>query len=144
MYIDKFDKKLSFTKLYNFLKFNKQYIWNRHIPESSCLCEVCENVCLFAKGINKSLKLKLPTNPHDLIELCYCDSGQSECMDSSCDCCSIPRSGTTVIPAKVRLLAMIHQKSKGSLHSIGWESRKEPRSSASHCMRKMLGIPGVT
>ena len=39
---------------------------------------------------------------------------------------------------------MIHQKSKESLHSIGWESRKEPRSSASHCMRKMLGIPGVT
>ena len=88
-FVDKFDKKLSFTKLYNFLKFNKQYIWNRHIPESSCLCKVCENVCLFAKGINKSLKLKLPTNPHDLIELCSYDSGQSECMDSSCDYCSI-------------------------------------------------------
>ena len=39
---------------------------------------------------------------------------------------------------------MIRQKSKGALHYIGGESRKERRSSASHCMRKRFGIPSLT
>ena len=38
---DRFEKKLSFSKLYNFFKSYKQYIWNRDIPESSCLCKEC-------------------------------------------------------------------------------------------------------
>ena len=46
---DAFDHEISFTLLYNFIKTQKQLIYNRDIPQSSCLCEVCENVCLLAK-----------------------------------------------------------------------------------------------
>jgi len=85
-----FDKKLSFAKLYSFFKAHKQYVWNRDIPESSCLCEVCENACLLAKGINKSLKLKLPTNPHDLVEKYSCNA-ESTCMMNDCSKCNVPK-----------------------------------------------------
>ena len=39
--------------------------------------------------INKSLKLKLPINPLDLVERFSC-SGESDCMNSECDSCSTP------------------------------------------------------
>ena len=35
-----FERKLSFSKLYNPFKSLKQYVWNIDIPESLCLCEV--------------------------------------------------------------------------------------------------------
>ena len=50
-----FDKKLSFSLMYSLLKRCKQYVFNKHIPHSTCLCEVCENVSLLAKGLNKSI-----------------------------------------------------------------------------------------
>ncbi|XP_066916722.1 uncharacterized protein [Clytia hemisphaerica] len=86
---DMFGKKLSFARLYNFFKVHKQYVWNRDIAESSCLCEVCENACLLAKGVNKSLKLKLPTNPHDLVEKYSCGR-ESNCMNNQCKNCDVP------------------------------------------------------
>ena len=89
-YADRFDEKLSFANMYGFLKSKKQFIWNRNIPEFSCLCEVCENVCLFARGINKKLKLSLPTNPHGLVEENSCDSNESSCMTGTCENCKLP------------------------------------------------------
>ena len=58
--------------------------YNRDIPQSSCLCEVCENVCLLAKGINKSCKLNLAVNPHDLVESFSCTSTSKACMQGDC------------------------------------------------------------
>ena len=77
-----FLEKMSFGQLYQFVKSHKQYIFNRDIPHSSCLCEVCENACLLAKGINKSLGVTLPTNPHELVERYSCDSSNA-CMNSA-------------------------------------------------------------
>ena len=34
---DRFQKKLTFRQLYDFLKFHKEYIFNRSIPHWSCL-----------------------------------------------------------------------------------------------------------
>ena len=48
---------------------------------------VCENTSLIAKGINKSLKLKLPINSHELLERFSC-GGESDCMNGNCDSCS--------------------------------------------------------
>ena len=86
----RFGKMLSFGRLYNFFKVHKQYVWNRDIPESSCLCEICENACLLAKGINKHLKLKLPTTPHDLVERFSCGR-ESSCMNNICKDCVEPK-----------------------------------------------------
>ena len=86
----RFDKVLSFERLYHFFKVHKQYVWNRDIPESSCLCEICENACLLAKGINKHLKLKLPKTPHDLVERFLC-SRESSCMNNTYEECVEPK-----------------------------------------------------
>ena len=50
---DRFQKKSTFRQLYDFLKFRKDYIFNRSIPHLSCLCEICENVVMLCIVINK-------------------------------------------------------------------------------------------
>ena len=37
-----FDKQLKFHQLYAFLKSGKELIFNRDIPQSSCMWEICE------------------------------------------------------------------------------------------------------
>ena len=86
----KFDKILTFSQLYNFLKGHKEYVYNINIPHASCLCEICENSSLVAKGLNKlrrKLKTRLPTNPHNLVETFGCDSNESACMLEKCSSC---------------------------------------------------------
>ena len=83
-----FQRDLSFRQLYEFLKGHKELAWNDQIPQSSCLCEICENAVLLAKGINLSLKSKiLATNVHDLVEANACDSSQDVCMVGKCELC---------------------------------------------------------
>ena len=86
---DRFEKKLSFQSYETFSRATKQCVCYRDMPEPSCLCEVCKNACLVAKGINKSLKLKLPHNLHDLVERFSC-SRVSHCMNSKCDSQNTP------------------------------------------------------
>jgi len=90
-FFGKFEKPLSFSLLYNFVRNHKQFVYNQDIPQGSCLCEVCENACLLAKGINLCAKLDLPTNPHDIVEENCCDSTNDDCMLGSCENCSIPK-----------------------------------------------------
>ena len=47
-----FDWKLSFCQLHEFIKSNKEYIYNKNIPYTACLCEICENAAYFMKGLN--------------------------------------------------------------------------------------------
>ena len=42
--------------MYNFFKLQKEVAYNCDIPHCSCLCEVCDNASLSAKGINSILK----------------------------------------------------------------------------------------
>ena len=35
------------------MKFYKEYIFNRSIPQWSCFCEICENAVMLCTGINK-------------------------------------------------------------------------------------------
>ena len=46
-----FQRDLSFRQLYEFLKGHKEPAWNDEIPQSSCLCELCENAILLANRI---------------------------------------------------------------------------------------------
>ena len=57
------------------------------MPQSSCLCEVCENAFLLAKGINIACNIRLPTNPHHLIEGNACNSDSRSCVCGECDEC---------------------------------------------------------
>ena len=66
-FVGRFEKPLSFSLLYNFIRNQKELICNQNIPQGSCLCEVCQNSCLLTKGINKCANTDLPTNPHDIV-----------------------------------------------------------------------------
>ena len=59
-----FDKQLTFRQLYAFLKCRKELVFNRDIPQSSCLCEIFENILLISKGIASSAKIALANNVH--------------------------------------------------------------------------------
>ena len=85
---EKFDKLLTFSQLYDFLKSHKEYSYNKNIPHGSCLCEICENCVLLAKRFSKKLEDPLPPNPHDLVEKFACDLSIKKCALNQCECCS--------------------------------------------------------
>ena len=87
-FFKRFGKEITFSQLYDFLKAHKEYAWNKNIPQGSCLCEICENTSLLAKGLNKALENPIPTNPHDLIEKFACDLKYKECALNKCPLCS--------------------------------------------------------
>ena len=60
------DDNLGFHSFIAFLK--KQYLYNKNIPHAISLSEFGENTSFMAKGINKSLKVCLPTNHYELVE----------------------------------------------------------------------------
>ena len=49
---------------------------------------MCENVTLLATGVNKVLKDKLPTSPHDIVEKFSCSSTRHCMYDACCEICS--------------------------------------------------------
>ena len=84
-----FEKLLTFSQLYDFLKYHKEYCYNQNIPHGSCLCEICENCVLLAKGLNTRLLRPLPTNPHDLIERFSCNLEEIGCVMDRCSTCCV-------------------------------------------------------
>ena len=82
-----FGRPLKFALLY-VLKLHKEYVFNEDIPQWSCLCELCENVTLLATGVNKVLKDKLPTLPHDIVGKFSCSSTRHCMYDACCGICS--------------------------------------------------------
>ena len=89
-FVSTFSEKLTFSQLYDFTKTHKQFIYNKDIPHTSCLCDTCENTVLLAKGLNKRLpsSSRLPENPHDIVEKYSCSSDNKQCMSNNCEKCS--------------------------------------------------------
>ena len=83
-----FDKQLTFRQLYAFVKSRKELVFNRNIPQSSCLCRICENILLLSKEIASSAKIALANNVQSLIEVLSYSTQSSECMHSTCVNCS--------------------------------------------------------
>ena len=52
---DIFHRKLPFRQLYAFLKYHKQYKYNKDLPHWSCVCEKCENMVMLTKGLNAKI-----------------------------------------------------------------------------------------
>ena len=63
-----FGKKIKFHRLYEYIKSNREYVYNRDIQQTSCLRKICENVFFVAKAFNKKIKsCKMePTDLHSL------------------------------------------------------------------------------
>lgn len=87
-FFHKFEKELTFSQLYDFLKAHKEYAFNKNIPHGFCLCEICENATLLAKALNKVLENPIPSNPHDLVEKFACNLSLKKCASSQCEQCS--------------------------------------------------------
>ena len=66
-----FKKLLTFSQLYDFEKYHKEYCYNQNIPHS--LCEIYENCVLLAKGLNTRLLCPLSANTHELIKRFSCN-----------------------------------------------------------------------
>ena len=84
-----FGKKITFRQLYDLFKQKKQYIFNRKIPQWSCLCEICENALFDTNGMNKKLfpECCLPVTVHELVAMFSC-SDTENCMIGKSDECS--------------------------------------------------------
>ena len=84
-----FKKLLTFSQLYDFLKYHKEYCYNQNLSQESCLCEICENCVLLADGLNTRLLCPLQTNPHELIERFSCNLQEIDCVMDRCPTCSV-------------------------------------------------------
>ena len=68
-----FKEKIYFIIFYRFIKRNKQFVYQRDIPDTTCLCEVCENAELMTKSF-RTQKFGHPTNPQGIAEKFSCNS----------------------------------------------------------------------
>ena len=135
------EKALLFKAIQLF-QISQAYIWNRDIIESSCLSEVCENACLIAKRINKSLKLTLSINLHHLVERLSC-SRESDCMNSKYDSCSTPLNGKVMaqhcLKTKSHWITQTMMLKRKPWHFIVREKPKEPKDIHYNWWRQSMG-----
>ena len=83
-----FEKELSFTFSYKFIKVHKQYIFNCKIPQNASeFLKTCQNVVLFAWSLNQACKKSIPCDPHVIVEEYSCNSNKKDCMLSICEEC---------------------------------------------------------
>ena len=107
---------------------------------------LCEDVTLLATGVNKVLKDKLPTSPHDIVEKFSCSSTRHCMYDACCEICSsidinIPDNmeitesqnvGQPTMTTITMTTNLIKQNIKSD--STNWESLTRER------LRRFLGI----
>ena len=91
-FVSTFSEKLSFSQLYDFIMIYKQFVYNKNISHTSCLCDTCKNTVLLAKGLNNYKRLtastRLPETLHDIVEKYSCSSDDKDCMFDDCTECS--------------------------------------------------------
>ena len=87
-YAIKFGEALSFSCFYNFIKKYRQFVYQRDIPASSYLYEICEKASVMGKALNrlKDIKGHLTMVP-DILQKYCCNSAQDECMQGTCEEC---------------------------------------------------------
>ena len=76
---ENFRKELFFSTWFHFDKRKKHIVFQRIMPDTSCLCEIYENVALIARGVRKD-KSGYPTNLHDIAVRNSCDSSDTDCI----------------------------------------------------------------
>ena len=53
---DMFEIELKFGQLYKFLREHKEFSCDRDIPQTTYLCEICDNIVFKAKALNRNPK----------------------------------------------------------------------------------------
>ena len=53
---DMFEIELKFAQLYKFLREHKEFNCDRDIPQTTYLCEICDNIVFKAKALNRNPK----------------------------------------------------------------------------------------
>ena len=107
-FTEAFEHETSFRQMFNFVKMHKEMAYNSDIPHSCCLCEVCKNVSLLAKGINSGLKSSniLSSSTHDLVETHTCDSSSKDCKLENYPECLKPGLSLSDFKADVYLISL--------------------------------------
>ena len=75
--------------MYRFIKRHTEFVYDKDIPQSGWLWEICDNAVYIAKAMVKVFK-DVPINPHDLVEFYSCNSFNQSCMEDNCSACSVP------------------------------------------------------
>ena len=97
-FVSTFWEKLSFSKLYDFIESHKQFVYNKNIPHTPCLCDTCKNICwLKVRIIINDLQLQLVFLKHRMISLkntaVYLTTNFDDCTEcSSGRLCQLPDS----------------------------------------------------
>ena len=88
---------------------HKEVAYSSYIPHSSCLCKVCENASLLAKGIKLSLKSSdiLSPTAHDLVETHTRDSSSNDSILGKCQECLKPGLSLSDFKADVDLISFL-------------------------------------
>ena len=88
-FVDQFSKNISFCQMYEFIKGHSEFVCNKGIPQSDCVCEICKNAVYIKKAMVNNYK-EVPINPHDLVEFRSWHSSNQSCMEYNCNPCSMP------------------------------------------------------
>ena len=88
---NKLGEPLSFSKFYRFISSKKEIVLQKDIPDTSCLCEVCENASLMARAVTK-VKHGHPMHPHDIVERYTCEKNYIRCITNECMLCTSGKS----------------------------------------------------
>ena len=75
--------------MYDSINGHPKFVYNKDIPQSGCLYEICENAVYIAKAMVNVYK-DVPINPHDHGEFYSRDSSNQNCMEDDFSACSVP------------------------------------------------------
>ena len=79
-----FEENLSFGIFSRLIRRKKQFVYQRDIPDTSYLCEACENAVMMAKVIRKK-KILSSDKSDDIVEKHLRDSDDPKCMKNICE-----------------------------------------------------------
>lgn len=77
-------QKFTVKQMYKFFISQKQLIFQRNIPDTSCIWEICENTSLMAKIIGR-FKTSHPTDAHHITQRYCCNSSNQSCSKGACE-----------------------------------------------------------
>ena len=86
-FTESFQRELTFTKFYDFLKMQKQYKYSSLTQHESCKCEICENAKLLTSAVNQKLKnvdSKLSASVKEIVGGYSCDIANENCKKNNC------------------------------------------------------------
>ena len=90
-YVKKFSAKLSYSTLCRFIKGHKHLLFASDVPQTSCLCDKCENLELLVHAITQIPNFAhLPKDARGILLQFSCSLFNEECANGQCMVCPSP------------------------------------------------------